>query len=140
LIQHNPDTQRFKEEMRRSLKREARNSRAINIVKRDHVYSVGEAVGSVYFIEKGKIKLVMLSTSGRECMLAIHTAGDIFGEICLSGRPGRLETATAMEDTVLKQVPCGKFLERLSKDSLLEGFIKYLAVRVADHRKSSPIW
>src|SRR5690242_21462416 len=46
-----------------------------------------------------------------------------------------LETATAMEDTVLKQVPCGRFLERLAKDSLLEGFIKYLTVRVADQQE-----
>jgi len=46
-----------------------------------------------------------------------------------------LETATAMEDSLLKEIPCGKFLERLAKDSLLEGFIKYLAVRVADQQQ-----
>jgi CRP-like cAMP-binding protein len=48
---------------------------------------------------------------------------------------GRLETATAMEDTRLKKVPCAKFLERLAADSLLEGFVKYLAVRVADQQE-----
>src|SRR5437868_28927 len=89
----------------------------------------------VYFIERGKIKLVMVSPEGKECMLAIHGGGDIFGELCLSRLKGRLETAIAMEDTVLKQVPCGKFLERLGKDSLLEGFIKYLTVRVADQQE-----
>jgi CRP-like cAMP-binding protein len=40
-----------------------------------------------------------------------------------------------MEDTVLKKVPCAKFLERLAADSLLEGFVKYLAVRVADQQE-----
>ena len=40
-----------------------------------------------------------------------------------------------MEETVLKQVPCARFLERLAKDSLLEGFIKYLTVRVADQQE-----
>jgi CRP-like cAMP-binding protein len=35
----------------------------------------------------------------------------------------------------LKQVPCGRFLEWLAKDSLLEGFIKYLTVRVADQQE-----
>jgi CRP-like cAMP-binding protein len=39
-----------------------------------------------------------------------------------------------MEDTLLKKVPCAKFLERLAADSLLEGFVKYLAVRVADQQ------
>jgi CRP/FNR family transcriptional regulator, cyclic AMP receptor protein len=34
----------------------------------------------------------------------------------------------------LKQVPCDKFLERLSRDSLLVGFIKYLTVRIADQQ------
>jgi CRP-like cAMP-binding protein len=89
----------------------------------------------VYFIESGKVKLVMVSSEGKECMLAIHGAGDIFGELCLSGLKGRLETASAMEDTVLKQIPCGRFLERLSKDTLLEGFVKYLTVRVADQQE-----
>jgi CRP-like cAMP-binding protein len=73
-------------------------------------------------------------SEGKECMLAIHGEGDVFGELCLSGLGGRLETATAMEDTLLKEIPSARFLERLTKDSLLEGFIKYLAVRVADQQ------
>jgi len=40
-----------------------------------------------------------------------------------------------MEETLLKEIPCGKFLDRLAKDSLLEGFIKYLTVRVADQQQ-----
>jgi CRP-like cAMP-binding protein len=68
-------------------------------------------------------------------MLAIHSSGDIFGELCLARLAGRLETATAMEDTLLKRIHCSKFLERLAKDELLEGFIKYMAVRVADQQE-----
>ena len=135
MIQHTPETERFKEQMRHSLQRETQNSRAINITKHSNVYTVGEAVESVYFIESGKIKLVMLSSAGKECMLAIHASGDIFGELCLSGLAGRLETASAMENTVVKRLPCTRFLERLSRDKLLEGFIKYLAVRIADQQE-----
>jgi CRP/FNR family transcriptional regulator, cyclic AMP receptor protein len=135
MIPHNPETERFKEQMRHSLQRETQNSRAINIAKHSNVYTIGETVESVYFIESGKIKLVMLSSAGKECMLAIHASGDIFGELCLSGLAGRLETASAMEDTVVKRLPCARFLERLSKDALLEGFIKYLAVRIADQQE-----
>jgi CRP-like cAMP-binding protein len=40
-----------------------------------------------------------------------------------------------MEETLLKKVPCARFLERLAADSLLEGFVKYLAVRVADQQE-----
>ena len=96
MIEHNPNTVLFKEQMRDSLQRETRNSSAINIGQDGHVYTVGEAIESVYFIASGKVKLVMVSTEGKECMLAIHGAGDIFGELCLSGLKGRLETATAM--------------------------------------------
>src|ERR1041384_7914586 len=134
MIEHNPDTILFKQQMRDSLQRETLNSSSINIAKHGNVYTVGETIEMVYFIESGKVKLIMVSTEGKECMLAIHGAGDIFGELCLSGLTGRLETATAMEDTVLKQVPCARFLERLSKDSLLEGFVKYLTVRIADQQ------
>ncbi|HEX9445722.1 MAG TPA: Crp/Fnr family transcriptional regulator, partial [Candidatus Binatia bacterium] len=74
-------------------------------------------------------------SDGKECLLAIHSAGDIFGELCLSGLPGRLETATAMKATVLKQIPRDKFFARLGRDSLFEGFVRYLAVRVADQQQ-----
>jgi CRP-like cAMP-binding protein len=134
MIEHNPNTDLFKEQMRVSLQRETENSSAINIAKNDNVYTIGDEIEMVYFIERGEVKLIMVSSEGKECMLAIHASGDVFGELCLSGLAGRLETATAMEDTVLKQIHCGRFLERLAKDSLLEGFIKYLAVRVADQQ------
>ncbi len=134
MIQDYPQTDLFKKQMRESLQREIKNSRAIKIPKHENVYTIGEQDEMVYFIESGEVKLLMLSSEGRECLLAIHAAGDIFGELCLSGLAGRLETAIAMEDTLLKKVPCARFLERLSSDSLLEGFVKYLAVRVADQQ------
>ena len=135
MIQSNPDTDVFKQQMRSSLQRETKNSSAVRVAKNDHVYTIGEEVEQVYFIESGEVKLVMLSSEGKECTLAIHSSGDIFGELCLSGLRGRLETATAMEDTVVKQIHCARFLERLAKDSLLEGFVRYLTVRVADQQE-----
>lgn len=134
MIQDYPETDLFKKQMGESLQREIRNSRAIKIAKHANVYALGEQDEMVYFVESGQVKLLMLSSEGRECLLAIHSAGDVFGELCLSGLAGRLETATAMENTLLKRVPCAKFLERLAADSLLEGFVKYLAVRVADQQ------
>jgi CRP/FNR family cyclic AMP-dependent transcriptional regulator len=134
-IQQTSQSDQFKEQMQGSLFNELKDSIAIKVGKHKHVYTVGDERKTVYFIERGQIKLVMVSSEGKECMLAIHGAGDVFGELCLSGLGGRLETATAMEDTVLKEMPCGKFLDRLANDSLLEGFIKYLAVRVADQQQ-----
>jgi len=135
MIQDYPETALFKEQMRESLQREVRNSRAIKVAKHASVYVTGDQDEMVYVIASGQVKLLMISSEGRECLLAIHASGDVFGELCLSGIAGRLETAIAMEETRLKKVPSARFLERLAADSLLEGFVKYLAVRVADQQQ-----
>ena len=89
----------------------------------------------VYFVESGQVKLLMLSSEGKECLLAIYSGGDIFGELCLSGIGARVETATAMKATTVKQIPYSQFFARLHRDSLFEGFVRYLAVRIADQQQ-----
>jgi CRP-like cAMP-binding protein len=135
MIQEIPQADMFKQQMRESLRQETLNSRAITIAKHDHVYTCGDNDESVYFIESGQIKLLMLSTEGKECLLAIHAAGDIFGELSLSGLGVRLETAVAMEETVIEQIPCSDFFARLGRDALFEGFVQYLAARIADQQQ-----
>src|SRR4029453_3615591 len=134
-IQQTPQADEFKQQLRDSLMRETMNTRAVTIARHANVYTYGDQDEMVYFIESGQIKLLMLSPEGKECLLAIHRAGDIFGELCLSWSGGRLETAPASEDTILKQIPASQFLARLSRDSLLEGFVRYLAVRIADQQQ-----
>jgi CRP-like cAMP-binding protein len=134
-IQETPQADEFKRQLRESLKRETISARAINIERHSNVYTCGDRDDSVYFIESGQIKLLMLSSDGKECLLAIHGGGDIFGELSLSGLGARLETSTAMKETILKQIPCTQFLACLSRDSLLEGFVRYLAVRIADQQQ-----
>ncbi len=135
MIQQNPQIDRFKQQLRDSLQRETMNTRAIKIARHANVYSCGDQDEMVYFVESGQIKLLMLSSEGKECLLAIHSDGDIFGELCLSGLGARLETATAMKTTTLKQIPCSQFFGRLSRDSLCEGFVRYLAVRIAEQQQ-----
>ena len=134
MIQQTPDADRFKQQMRDSLQHETLNSRAVTIQRHDNVYTCGDEDEMVYFIESGQIKLLLLSPEGKECLLAIHSAGDIFGELCLSGLGARHETAVAMKETKLKQIPCAQFFARLSRDALSEGFVRYLAVRIADQQ------
>jgi CRP/FNR family transcriptional regulator, cyclic AMP receptor protein len=134
-IQQTPQSDEFKQQLRDSLQRETQNFRAVKIARHANVYSCGDNDEMVYFIESGQIKLLMLSSEGKECLLAIHSAGDVFGELCLSGLGTRLETATAMKQTMLKQIPSSQFLGRLSRDSLFEGFVRYLAVRIADQQQ-----
>ncbi len=135
MIQATPQASHFKQQLRDSLQRETMNAHAITLTKHSHVYTCGDQDEMVYFIVGGQIKLLMVSPEGRECLLAIHTEGDIFGELCLSGLGPRLETAIAMDETIIKRIPCSKFFARLSNDHLLEGFVRYLAVRIADQQQ-----
>jgi CRP/FNR family transcriptional regulator, cyclic AMP receptor protein len=135
MIQQTPEAERFKQQMRDSLRHETLNSRAVTIRRHANVYTCGDQDEMVYFIETGQIKLLLLSPEGKECLLAIHGGGDVFGELCLAGLGARHETATAMKETKLKQIPCPQFFARLNRDSLSEGFVRYLAVRIADQQQ-----
>jgi len=135
MIQQTPEAEQFKQQMRESLRQETLNSRAVTIRRHANVYTCGDQDEMVYFIDAGQVKLLLLSPEGRECLLAIHGNGDLFGELCLAGLGARRETATTMTQTKLKKIPCAQFFARLSRDSLIEGFVRYLAVRVADQQQ-----
>lgn len=135
MIQPASQQDLFKTKIRETFARESVNYQTIKVAKHDNVYVCGDQDEMVYFIESGQIKLLMLSPEGRECILAIHSPGDIFGELCLSRLGERPETATAMEDTSLKQIPAAQFFACLGNNALLEGFVQYLAVRIADQQQ-----
>ena len=135
MIKQTAQAHEFKKQLRDSLQRETTDIIAIKIARHENVYAAGDQDDMVYFIEKGQIKLLMVSSEGKECLLAIHSDGDIFGELCLSELGVRSETATTMKETTLKQNPCSRFSARLKRDSLFEGFTRYLAVRIADQQQ-----
>lgn len=134
-IQNTSHDDQFKQQLSNSLQRETVNSRTIKVARHANVYTAGDQDEAVYFIESGQIKLLTHSAEGRECLLAIHSDGDIFGELCLSGLGSRQSTATAMIATTLKRIPHRQFMACLSRDSLFEGFVRYLAVRIAEQQQ-----
>jgi Cyclic nucleotide-binding domain len=56
---------------------------------------------AMYLIDSGQVKLSMSSASGKDCLLAIYSNGDVFGESCFTSVK-RFETATAMQTTVVR--------------------------------------
>ena len=110
MIQQTAQADEFKKQLRDSLQRETSDSIAIKIARHENVYAAGDPDDMVYFIENGQIKLLMVSSEGKECLLAIHSDGDIFGELCLSELGVRSETATTMKETTLKRIPYSRFL------------------------------
>jgi CRP-like cAMP-binding protein len=64
--------------------------------KNQTIFSQGDPADAIFRILKGKIKLTVVSTEGKEAVIALLTAGDFFGEGCLTGQPLRTANATAM--------------------------------------------
>ncbi|HKX27686.1 MAG TPA: Crp/Fnr family transcriptional regulator [Blastocatellia bacterium] len=136
MIQETSHTDRFKQQLRDSLRREAGNSHPVKFARHHHIYQCGDHAEMVYFIESGWVKLMMSLPEDRECILAIYSAGDVFGELCPTRSGTRLETAIAMQETNLRQVPRSAFLALLSRDRLLEGFVQYLMPRIVDQQQA----
>jgi CRP-like cAMP-binding protein len=60
------------------------------------VFSQGDPADAIFYIQKGKIKLTVVSRRGKEAVIAILGPGDFFGEGCLAGQTLRMSTAGAM--------------------------------------------
>jgi CRP-like cAMP-binding protein len=135
MLQRPPQADLFIQQLREALRCATRGARAVKIAKHENIYTCGDKSDTVYFIESGQVKLVTVSSEGRECILAVHGAGEIFGELTLSGLGARIETATAMQEADLKVIPASKFFALLGSNSLLEGFVRYLTVRIADQQE-----
>ena len=69
--------------------------------KGEVVFSQGESGDAVFYIQKGKAKLTVVSEQGKEAVIAILGAGEFFGEGCLAGQAQRIATVTTMMDSVI---------------------------------------
>ncbi len=136
MNQHMLKVDPFTQQLQTALHQATRQSPVLRLAKGANVYMPGDQESTLYFIDSGQIKLVMLTPDGAECLLAILTEGDIFGELCLAGLGERQETATAMTSAVVRAMPCPDFLLLLTREGLLPGFIHYLAVRIADQQET----
>ena len=66
--------------------------------KHQIVFSQSDPADSIFYIQKGKVKLTVVSHNGKEAVVAILGMGDFLGEGCLAAQPQRMATATAMSD------------------------------------------
>jgi CRP/FNR family cyclic AMP-dependent transcriptional regulator len=64
--------------------------------KNQKVFSQGDPADAIFYIQSGKVKLTIVSQQGKEAVVGIIGSDDFFGESCLSGRPLRMATATAL--------------------------------------------
>jgi CRP/FNR family cyclic AMP-dependent transcriptional regulator len=69
------------------------------------VFAQGAQANSVFYVQEGGVKLAVLSSVGKEAVVAMLGPGDFFGEGCLAGQPLRMGTATAVMRTALLRIP-----------------------------------
>ncbi len=94
------------------------------------IFSQGDASGSVLYIQEGAVKLSVLSTTGREAVLAILGPDDFFGEDCLSGQSLRSGSATAITGSTILVVKKAEMVRQLhQRHALLDRFIAHMLVR-----------
>jgi CRP/FNR family cyclic AMP-dependent transcriptional regulator len=94
------------------------------------VFSQGGRAGSVFYIQEGGVKLSVLSSAGREAVVAMLGPGDFFGEGCLAGQPLRMGTAVAVVPTRALRVPKENMLKLLHEHSeFSDRFISHMLTR-----------
>jgi len=95
------------------------------------VFAQGDPADSVFYIREGRIKIAVVSDQGNEAVVAFLKAGDFIGEGCLTGRPRRISTARALQDSVITRVDKATMARILREQSnFSELFTAHLLARM----------
>jgi CRP/FNR family cyclic AMP-dependent transcriptional regulator len=94
------------------------------------IFTQGDPGGSVLYIQKGGVKLSVLSKTGREAIVAMLGPGDFFGEGCLAGQPVRVGSATAVTGSSILVIDKDQMVRLLHKQhALSDRFIAHMLSR-----------
>ena len=80
------------------------------------IFSQGDPGDAIFYIQKGKVKLTVLSERGKEAIVGVLEINAFFGEQCLAREPLRVMTATAAEDCSIIRIEKGRMLRILRSD------------------------
>jgi len=94
------------------------------------VFVQGDPSDAVFYIEKGKVKLAVVSKRGKEAVVAILGQGDFLGEECLAGQTQRISTATPLTECTVARIEKSSAIQALRADpEFSEVFLAYLLDR-----------
>ena len=98
--------------------------------KDEVVFAQGDVASTVFYIQKGRVKVVVISEQGKEAVVGILGPGQFFGEGCMNGHSLRIATATAMEDCLVTAITKTAMLQALhDQPTFSELFMAYLLTR-----------
>ncbi|MDP9053483.1 MAG: Crp/Fnr family transcriptional regulator [Acidobacteriota bacterium] len=97
---------------------------------KDVIFSQGDDAAALFNIRKGQIKLSVVSSGGKEAVIAVLNAGDYFGEGCLAGQPVRMSTATAMTECLILRISRATVVGLLETDPAFSSeLLSYMLTR-----------
>ncbi len=98
--------------------------------KGEIIFSQGDPGDAVFYIQKGKAKLTVVSEQGREAVIAMLGADEFFGEGCLAGQAQRIATVTAMTDSIIARLEKSAIIQVIHREpAFSELFIAHLLGR-----------
>jgi CRP/FNR family transcriptional regulator, cyclic AMP receptor protein len=98
--------------------------------KGQNVFAQGDRADTVFYIQKGSIKLSVLSDHGKEAVIGILGPGQFFGEACMNGHKLRISTTTAMENCVITAITKSAMIAALRDEpQFSKTFMTYLLTR-----------
>ncbi|MFQ5464399.1 MAG: Crp/Fnr family transcriptional regulator [Thermodesulfobacteriota bacterium] len=105
--------------------------RQVRIKKSGFVYTAGDRSNTIYILMKGGIKITRHTEDGKEHIIDILRAGDIFGELALGGEEERVTSAEALEDSLICAVDRDRFEALVSKSpSFSFSITKWIGLRL----------
>jgi len=103
----------------------------LDLKKGQTVFAQGDAANAVFYIQKGRIKLTVISKRGKEATIALLSVGNFLGEECIATiQPQRMATATAITPATLLKIERKEMARGLHEEKVFsEVFISYLLAR-----------
>jgi CRP/FNR family transcriptional regulator, cyclic AMP receptor protein len=94
------------------------------------LFAQGDPATKVFYIQKGRIKLTVVSKNAREAVVAILSDGDFLGESCLAGQPLRMASATAISPSSVLEIRKAAMMRVLRDEQVFtERFIAHILAR-----------
>jgi CRP/FNR family transcriptional regulator, cyclic AMP receptor protein len=98
--------------------------------KKQTIFAQGDLIDDVFYVQKGKVKLTVVSQKGKEATLGILGSGDFFGEAGLAGQSVRMGSASAMTDCTVMRIKKRAMMQALHQEhAFSDMFVAHLLAR-----------
>jgi len=102
----------------------------IAVPKKQTIFSQGDGADAVFYIQKGKVRLTVVSQAGKEATVGLVNEGNFFGEGALAGQVVRMGSATAMTDCTILRIDKKAMMQALHREhEFSDMFVAYLLAR-----------